>query len=102
MTKATFLSCIVDGVTKNMRQLWFGLQSVIHHTARSSVSKTCQVFAHLKMTTEIRNWAVVASAMEAQGNTNSQMYIRAKALAEGKADPMPTSYPAAPFSISAA
>jgi len=54
------------------------------------------------MTTEIRNWAVVAAAMEAQGNTNSQMYIRAKALAEGKADPMPTSHPAAPFSISAA
>ena len=32
------------------------------------------------MTTEIRNWAVVAEAMEAQGATNSQMYIRAKAL----------------------
>ena len=60
------------------------------------------LFAYLKMTTEIRNWAVVAAAMEDQGNTNSQMYIRAKALAEGKGDPMPTSYPAAPFSISAA
>ena len=34
------------------------------------------------MTTEIRNWAVVAALMEAQGATNSQMYIRAKALAE--------------------
>ena len=39
------------------------------------------------MTTEIRNWAVVAASMEAQGATNSQMYIRAKALAEGKSDP---------------
>lgn len=54
------------------------------------------------MTTEIRNWAVVAAAMEAKGATDSQMYRRAKALAEGQVDPMPTSYPAAPFSISAA
>jgi len=54
------------------------------------------------MTTEIRNWAVVAAAMEAQGATNSEMYRRAKALATGAPDPMPTSYPAAPFSISAA
>ena len=54
------------------------------------------------MTTEIRNWAVVAAAMEAQGTTNSEMYRRAKALADGKADHMPTSFPAAPMSISAA
>ena len=54
------------------------------------------------MTTEIRNWAVIAAAMEAKGATNSEMYRRAKELAEGNADPMPTSYPAAPFSISAA
>ena len=54
------------------------------------------------MTTEIRNWAVVAAAMEAQGATNSEMYSRAKALAAGEADPKPTSYPAAPFSISEA
>ena len=53
------------------------------------------------MTTEIRNWAVVAAALEAQGATNSQMYRRAKALADGHSDPMPTSFPAAPFSISA-
>ena len=53
------------------------------------------------MTTEIRNCAVVAASMEAQDATNSQMYIRAKALAEGESDPIPTSFPAAPFSISA-
>ena len=53
------------------------------------------------MTTEIRNWAVIAAAMEEQGATNSDMYRRAKALAEGHADPMPTSFPAAPYSISA-
>ena len=54
------------------------------------------------MTYEIRNWAVVAAAMEAQGATHSQMYRRAKAMSEGKPDPMPTSYPAAPHSISIA
>ena len=56
----------------------------------------------MTMTTEIRNWAVVAAAMEAQGATNSFMYKRAKAIAEGQPDPMPTSFPAAPLSISAA
>ena len=45
------------------------------------------------MTTEIRNWAVVAAAMEAKGATNSEMYRRAKALAEGLADPMPWNNP---------
>ena len=53
------------------------------------------------MSTEIRNWDIVAKAMEAAGTTSSQMYIRAKALAEGKLDPMPTSWPEAPYSISA-
>ena len=53
------------------------------------------------MSTEIRNWAVVAEAMESAGATSSQMYIRAKALTEGKLDPMPTSFPEAPHSISA-
>ena len=50
------------------------------------------------MTTETQ-LAVVAAAMEAQGATNSFMYKRAKAIAEGQPDPMPTS-PAAPLSIS--
>ena len=58
------------------------------------------VFTNL-MTTEIRNWGVVAASMGSQGATNSQMYIRAEALAEGQSAPMPTSFPAAPFSISA-
>ena len=53
------------------------------------------------MSTEIRNWDVVARAMESAGATSSQMYIRAKALAAGKLDPMPTSWPEAPYSISA-
>ena len=53
------------------------------------------------MSTEIRNWDVVAKAMEAAGATSSAMYVRAKALALGKVDPMPTSSPEAPYSISA-
>tara|TARA_B100000475_G_scaffold421_1_gene437 strand:- start:997 stop:1203 length:207 start_codon:yes stop_codon:yes gene_type:complete len=39
--------------------------------------------------------------LEAAGKTFSEMYIRAAALAQGKLDPMPTSHPEAPFSISA-
>ena len=53
------------------------------------------------MSTEVRNWAVVAEAMETAGATTSQMYIRVKDLAEGKLDPMPTSFSEAPYSISA-
>ena len=52
------------------------------------------------MSAEVRNWDIVAKAMEAAGATSSQMYVRAKALAEGKLDPMPTSFPEAPYSIS--
>jgi hypothetical protein len=82
--------------------LWFGLQAAIHLTAGQSSCEIYIVNIHQKMTTEIRNWAVVAAAMETRGATNSDMYRRAKALAAGEADPMPTSDPAAPFSISAA
>ena len=53
------------------------------------------------MSTEVRNWHVVAKALEAAGNTSSEMYVRAKALESGKLDPMPTSSPEAPYSISA-
>ena len=52
------------------------------------------------MSAEVRNWDIVAKAMEAAGATSSQMYVRAKALAEGKLDPIPTSFPDAPYSIS--
>ena len=52
------------------------------------------------MTTEVRNWDLVGKALEAANVTSSQMYIHAKALAEVKLDPMPTSFPGAPFSIS--
>ena len=59
------------------------------------------LFEKSQMSTEVRNWDVVAKALEAAGNTSSEMYIRAVALAQGKLDPMPTSYPEAPYSISA-
>ena len=58
-------------------------------------------FNQPQMSTEVRNWDVVAKALEAAGNTSSEMYIRAAALAQGKLDPMPTSFPEAPYSISA-
>ena len=51
------------------------------------------------MSTEVRDWDLVAKAMEVANATSSQMYIRSKALAEGKLDPMPTSFPDAPHSI---
>lgn len=59
------------------------------------------IYKSSPMSTEIRNWDVVAKALEAAGDTSSQMYVRAKALALGKLDPMPTSFPEAPYSISA-
>ena len=58
-------------------------------------------FKQPQMSTEVHNWDVVAKALEAAGNTSSEMYIRAAALAQGKLDPMPTSHPEAPYSISA-
>jgi hypothetical protein len=71
------------------------------HQQISWLAIVVALFKQLQMSTEIRNWDVVAKAMEAAGATSSQMYIRAKALALGKLDPMPTSYPEAPYSISA-
>ena len=65
------------------------------------IGEGCLTYNAFQMSTEIRNWDVVAKAMEVAGATSSQMYIRAKALAEGKLDPMPTSFPEAPYSISA-
>ena len=71
------------------------------HDQISLLAMVIAFFKHLQMSTEVRNWDVVAKALEAAGNTSSEMYIRAKALALGKLDPMPTSSPEAPYSISA-
>ena len=73
----------------------------LHHGLRLCFAMVSRSIP-FSMTNEIRNWAVIAAAMEQQGATDSQMYRRAKAMAEGKADPMPTSDPAAPYSISIA
>ena len=72
-----------------------------HRQPQKALSFVNTFLEDRQMSTEIRNWDVVAKAMEAAGSTSSQMYIRAKALAEGKPDPMPTSFPQAPHSISA-
>ena len=39
---------------------------------------------------EINNWTVIAEKMEASGDTESWFYLRARAIADGKQDPMPT------------
>ena len=39
--------------------------------------------------TELNNWKSIAEKMEANGTTESWFYTRAKAIAEGKPDPMP-------------
>ena len=71
------------------------------HDQLSWLAMVIGLFKQSQMSTEVRNWDVVAKALEAAGNTSSEMYIRAKALALGKLDPMPTSSPEAPYSISA-
>ena len=38
---------------------------------------------------EINNWKAIAESMEAKGNTESLFYLRARAIADGKPDPMP-------------
>ena len=39
--------------------------------------------------TEINNWKTIAEKMAASGDTESWFYLRAKAIADGKQDPMP-------------
>jgi len=39
--------------------------------------------------TEIDNWKAIAKSMEMNGDTESWFYLRARAIAEGKPDPMP-------------
>ena len=38
---------------------------------------------------EINNWRSIAESMEAKGDTESWFYLRARAIADGKPDPMP-------------
>ena len=38
---------------------------------------------------EINNWKSIAESMEAKGDLESWFYLRARAIADGKPDPMP-------------
>ena len=38
---------------------------------------------------EINNWKAIAERMEAKGDTESWFYLRARAIADGKPDPIP-------------
>ena len=38
---------------------------------------------------EINNWKAIAEKMEANENVDSWFYLRARAIADGKPDPMP-------------
>ena len=38
---------------------------------------------------EINNWIKIAEKMEQTGDTESWFYLRARAIADGKVDPMP-------------
>jgi len=38
---------------------------------------------------EINNWKAIAESMETKGDTESWFYLRARAIADGKPDPMP-------------
>ena len=71
------------------------------HDQMHWLAMVIELFKQTQMSTEVRNWDVVAKVLEAAGNTSSEMYIRAVALAQGRLDPMPTSFPEAPYSISA-
>ena len=48
---------------------------------------------------EINNWAAIAEKMEANGETSSWFYLRARAIADGKQDPMPNVSELMPKSI---
>tara|TARA_B100001057_G_scaffold479976_1_gene552283 strand:- start:846 stop:1235 length:390 start_codon:yes stop_codon:yes gene_type:complete len=48
---------------------------------------------------EINNWKSIAESMEAKGETQSWFYLRARAIAEGKPDPMPNISELMPESI---
>ena len=48
---------------------------------------------------EINNWKAIAEKMEANEDTSSWFYLRARAIADGKPDPMPNVSELMPESI---
>ena len=66
------------------------MQSCTQTVGRSPVLRGSGDFYLLPMDqAEINNWKAIAESMEAKGNTESWFYLRARAIADGKPDPMP-------------
>ena len=59
--------------------------------SRGSISQfpALALFVSSMEQAEINNWKSIAESMEAKGQTESWFYLRARAIAEGKPDPMP-------------
>ena len=66
------------------------MQSCKQTVGRSPELRGSGIFFLLPMDqAEINNWKAIAESMEAQGETESWFYLRARAIADGKPDPMP-------------
>ena len=66
------------------------MQSRNQTVGRSSILRSSVDFLIAPMDqAEINNWKAIAESMEAKGNTESWFYLRARAIADGKSDPMP-------------
>ena len=66
------------------------MQSCYQTVERSPVLRGSGDFIRFPMDqAEINNWKSIAESMEAKGNTESWFYLRARAIADGKSDPMP-------------
>ncbi len=67
------------------------MQSCTQTVGRSPVLRGSGDFFYLLLMdqAEINNWKAIAESMEAKGNTESWFYLRARAIADGKPDPMP-------------
>ena len=66
------------------------MQSCTQTVGRSPVLRGSGDFYLLPMDqAEINNWKAIAESMEANGDTESWFYLRARAIADGKPDPMP-------------
>ena len=59
------------------------------------IAETLRIVHHCQMSVtpmdqaELNNWKAIAERMELNGDTGSWFYLRARAIADGKPDPMP-------------
>ena len=65
------------------------MQSCNQTVGRSPVLRDSGVFFFSMDQAGINNWKSIAKGMEAKGDTESWFYLRARAIADGKPDPMP-------------